>query len=145
MQQKNWRIATAESCTGGQLAEALTTIAGSSAWFDRGFVTYSNEAKQAMLGVDSEIIVKFGAVSSETVTAMAQGILQNSPVKVGIAVTGIAGPSGGTQEKPVGTVWIAWIIADLLLKVEDFHFTGDRLAIRSQATHAALLQLLPLL
>ena len=142
LKQKNLFLATAESCTGGQVAEVITSIPGSSAWFDRGFVTYSNQAKQEMLGIDQNIITKYGAVSDETVCAMAEGALQYSQAKVAVAITGITGPDGGTPDKPVGTVWIAWAISGKLLQTELFHFAGDRLEIRRQATQAALKKVL---
>jgi nicotinamide-nucleotide amidase len=138
LKQKNLILATAESCTGGQVAEVITSIPGSSAWFDRGFVTYSNQAKQEMLGINQNIIAKYGAVSDETARAMAEGALQYSQAKIALAITGIAGPDGGTNDKPVGTVWIAWAIAGKLLQAELFHLVGDRLEIRRQATQMAL-------
>lgn len=104
--EKGWMLATAESCTGGMIAAACTDLAGSSQWFDRGFVTYSNEAKTEMLGVPAELIEKHGAVSEEVVRAMAEGAIRHSRAQVSIAVTGIAGPGGGSVEKPVGTVWV---------------------------------------
>lgn len=104
--EKGWMLATAESCTGGMIAAACTDLAGSSQWFDRGFVTYSNEAKTEMLGVPAELIEKHGAVSEEVVRAMAEGAIRHSRAQVSIAVTGIAGPGGGSAEKPVGTVWV---------------------------------------
>ena len=140
----NGLVATAESCTGGWIAECLTSIAGSSAWFDRGFVTYSNEAKSDMLAVDPTLIQCFGAVSREVAEAMVVGAIQNSRAMIAVAVTGIAGPSGGTDEKPVGTVWIA-----LLKKGESpvsrvVHLKGDRRKIRQQTVVLALEGLLDL-
>ena len=108
--EKGWMLATAESCTGGMIAAACTDLAGSSQWFERGFVTYSNEAKTEMLGVPAELIAKHGAVSEEVVRAMAEGAIRHSRAQVSIAVTGIAGPGGGSVEKPVGTVWVGWCI-----------------------------------
>ena len=108
--EKGWMLATAESCTGGMIAAACTDLAGSSQWFDRGFVTYSNEAKTEMLGVPAELIEKHGAVSEEVVRAMAEGAIRHSRAQVSIAVTGIAGPGGGSVEKPVGTVWVGWCV-----------------------------------
>lgn len=108
LQRRGWMLVCAESCTGGGVAAALTDLAGSSAWFDRGFVTYSNQAKQDMLGVSPETLAKFGAVSRETVTEMARGALLHSGAQLSVAISGIAGPGGGTPDKPVGTVWIAW-------------------------------------
>ncbi len=101
-------IATAESCTGGWVAQELTSIAGSSVWFDRGFVTYSNAAKEEMLGVSAEIIKNHGAVSEPVVRAMAEGVLAKSSASISVSISGVAGPGGGSVEKPVGTVWFAW-------------------------------------
>ena len=108
LQQRHWMLATAESCTAGWIAKTITDIAGSSAWFDCGFVTYSNTAKQTMLGVDAETLIQSGAVSEQTVVEMAHGALERSQADVVLAVSGIAGPGGGSSEKPVGTVWFAW-------------------------------------
>ncbi len=135
---KKLKLATAESCTGGQLAYVLTSISGSSHWFDRGFITYSNESKHEMLGVDLDIINQYGAVSTETVQAMAKGAILHSQAQVAVAITGIAGPSGGSREKPVGTVWIAWILQEVQTKVQRFYFVGDRKQIRTLAVFAAL-------
>lgn len=141
-------LATAESCTGGWVAKVLTDISGSSAWFDRGFVTYSNQAKNEMLGVSLTTLDTMGAVSQETVEAMAQGALQNSNANLSVAISGIAGPGGGTKEKPVGLVWFAWatsISSDTTqAKVfgESQQFNGDRIAVRSQAVGHALQGLL---
>lgn len=131
-------LTTAESCTGGQVAEVITTITGSSNWFERGFVTYSNESKQEMLGIPAEIIAKHGAVSEATAHAMAEGALKHSHADVSLAVTGIAGPDGGTQEKPVGTVWFAWARKGAETKTLHQHFQGDRITIRDQAVETAL-------
>ncbi|MEO6291217.1 MAG: CinA family protein, partial [Burkholderiaceae bacterium] len=108
MLKKQFYLATAESCTGGLIAAACTDLAGSSQWFDRGFVTYSNAAKTDMLGVGAALIAQFGAVSEPVAVAMAQGAVQHSAAQVAVAVTGVAGPTGGNAEKPVGTVWIGW-------------------------------------
>lgn len=131
-------LATAESCTGGWVAQCITDVAGSSAWFDRGFVTYSNEAKCAMLGVDPGLLETHGAVSEATVRAMAAGALRNSRAQVAVAVSGIAGPAGGMADKPVGTVWFAWAKADGECRAQVRHFEGDRRQVRSQAVAAAL-------
>lgn len=144
LQQRCWRLTTAESCTGGWVAQSITAIAGSSAWFERGFVTYSNEAKQEMLGVSSETLQQHGAVSEAVVLAMAQGALQHSLAQVSIAISGIAGPTGGSVEKPVGTVWIAWATPEQLV-AKLFLFSGDRQQVREQAVHAALTELQQLL
>ena len=131
-------LATAESCTGGWIAKACTDLAGSSEWFESAAVTYSNRAKQASLGVTSATLEKHGAVSRECALEMAAGVLVRSEVNVAVAVTGIAGPSGGTKEKPVGTVWIAWQRRGGTACVELFHFDGDRDAVRRQTVAAAL-------
>ena len=128
----------AESCTGGSLAAAITDIPGSSQWFERGFVTYSNKAKEQMLAVPHQTLVTYGAVSEATVAAMAQGAMAASDASVSIAISGIAGPDGGTREKPVGTVWIAWAIAGQPTHCHRFLFAGDRFSIREQAVDKAL-------
>lgn len=138
-------LATAESCTGGLIAKLLTDGAGSSAWFERGLVTYSNASKEQLLGVPAEVIQAAGAVSAETVQAMVQGLLLAVPVQWGIAVSGIAGPGGGTPDKPVGTVWIGWGGSAVAGSVSRFLFPGDRDAVRRQAALAALRGLLQLL
>ena len=135
-------IATAESCTGGGIAEAITRIAGSSAWFDRGFVTYSYEAKVDLLGVKRESLVDFGAVSAETAHDMVEGAIASSRAQVAVAVTGIAGPKGGMPGKPVGTVWFAWKFPKKPIVSEVCHFSGDRAAVRQQTVAHALTQLL---
>lgn len=136
--QRNLRCTVAESCTGGSLAAAITDVPGSSQWFDRGFVTYTNKAKQEMLGVPQEMIVSFGAVSEPVVNAMATGALAASNADISIAISGIAGPSGGSDDKPVGTVWIAWAYNAQPASAKRFLFLGDRLAIRQQAVLAGL-------
>jgi nicotinamide-nucleotide amidase len=138
-------IVTAESCTGGWVAQELTAIAGSSAWFDRGFVTYSNEAKQEMLGVRAETLRKHGAVSEETAREMARGALERSRGSVSLAITGIAGPSGGTPDKPIGTVCFAWATKQGAMRAETKHFPGDREAVRRQSVEYSLAGVLPLL
>jgi len=137
-------VSTAESCTGGWIAKTLTDIAGSSAWFDCGMVAYSYEAKQAMLGVRPQTLEREGAVSRETVIEMVSGALANSAASLAVAVTGIAGPGGGTPDKPVGTVWIGWKRRGGYPKAEVFHFAGDREAVRRQTIAAALRGLLGL-
>ena len=131
-------MATAESCTGGWIAQSLTALAGSSEWFDTGFVTYSNEAKQRLLAVPSSCVAVDGpgAVSAETVLAMTRGAIANSRANVAVAVSGIAGPDGGSEDKPVGTVWIAWQWQDKSL-ARCFQFVGDREAVRLAAVTAA--------
>jgi len=139
--QRGWWLSCAESCTGGGIAAALTDVAGSSAWFDRGFVTYSNRAKQEMLGVSLGTLKDFGAVSRETAVEMAKGALLYSNAQLSVAVTGIAGPGGGTESKPVGTVWIAWA-SEQGVSVVGERFHGDRAAVRAATVDAALLGLL---
>ena len=131
------RIAVAESCTGGGLAAAMTSVAGSSDWFDRGFVTYSNEAKQDMLGVSAATLKRHGAVSEAVARQMAQGALEESRATRSVAITGIAGPGGGSPGKPVGLVWIAWARKGKV-RARQFHFKGGRAAVRRQSVHAAL-------
>ena len=131
-------LVTAESCTGGWIAKCLTDIAGSSDWFDSGMVVYSYEAKQALLGVRPQTLEQHGAVSRETVIEMVSGALVNSGASVAVAVTGIAGPGGGSADKPVGTVWIAWKRRGGYARAQAFHFDGDREAVRRQTVDRAL-------
>jgi len=138
--QKGWCMATAESCTGGLIAGACTDLAGSSGWFERGFVTYSNEAKTEMLGVDAALIATHGAVSEPVARAMAAGALRHSHAQVSAAVTGVAGPTGGSAEKPVGTVWFGWSVRGILTS-EKQRFEGDRAAIRQATVRHALVRL----
>ena len=138
LKSKEKKIATAESCTGGWIAQIITEVSGSSAWFDRGFVTYSNAAKMEMLGVKSETLDNFGAVSAQTATEMVTGALAHSDADCAIAVTGIAGPDGGTAEKPVGTVFIAWAYKNQNVKVVQKKLTGNRHEIRRQTVKIAL-------
>jgi len=138
-------IVTAESCTGGWVAQELTAIAGSSKWFERGFVPYSNEAKQEMLGVRGETLQKHGAVSEETAAEMACGALERSRGTVALAITGIAGPSGGTPGKPVGTVCFAWATKAGVPRAETRRFAGDREAVRRQSVEYSLEKVLQLL
>lgn len=166
---RGWMLATAESCTGGLIAAACTDLAGSSTWFERGFVTYSNAAKAQMLGIDAALIAQHGAVSEPVARAMAQGALQHAHAQVALAVTGVAGPGGGSADKPVGTVWFAWALpaqtsgasasdagADLaggvkapaqapMLHSEVMHFAGDRAAVRQATLRHSLRRLLELL
>ena len=137
-------LATAESCTGGMVAAAITDISGSSAWFDRGFVTYSNQAKTEMIGVPADMIDKHGAVSEPVAKAMAEGALRNSRAQVSLSITGVAGPGGGTETKPVGMVSFAWSNR-LHTSVETQNFKGDRDQVRTQAAIHALRGLLELL
>ena len=135
-------LATAESCTGGLIAAVCTSVAGSSDWFERGFVTYSNAAKTEMLGVDAALIAAHGAVSAEVARAMAEGALRHSSAHMAIAVTGIAGPSGGTPAKPVGTVWFALANRGAAAEAELLELSGDRTAVREQTLVFALQRLL---
>lgn len=131
-------LATAESCTGGWIGKALTDVAGSSEWFERGFVTYSNESKAAMLGVKAATLEQHGGVSEAVVREMAEGAASWSRAQVTVAVSGIAGPDGGTEEKPVGTVWIGWRWASGEIGTRHFLFKGDRDSVRFQSVLAAL-------
>lgn len=141
---KGWRVATAESCTGGGVAEAITSVAGSSEWFGYGYVSYANEAKQQMLGVKAETLAQSGVVSEAVVTEMANGARYNAGATLSVAISGIAGPDGGSLEKPVGTVWLAWSQEGRPTQVQRCHFSGDRFAIRQQAVVMALSGLLRL-
>jgi nicotinamide-nucleotide amidase len=137
-------LATAESCTGGMIAAACTDLAGSSNWFERGFVTYSNEAKSESLGVDPALIATHGAVSEVVARAMTFGAIRHSHAQVGVAVTGVAGPTGGSKGKPVGTVWFGFVV-DGLVTSETRLFPGDRAAVRAATVRHALNRLLQLL
>jgi nicotinamide-nucleotide amidase len=137
MLKKRFFLATAESCTGGLIAAACTDLAGSSQWFDRGFVTYSNAAKTDMLGVNATLIAQFGAVSAPVAAAMTQGAVKHSTAQVAVAVTGVAGPTGGSVEKPVGTVWIAWHVNGHT-STQLCHFDGDRATVRALTVQQAL-------
>ena len=141
---KGWQLATAESCTGGMIAAACTDLSGSSNWFERGFVTYSNAAKTESLGVSGTLIETHGAVSEEVVRAMAEGAVRHSRAQVSLAVTGVAGPTGGSKAKPVGTVWFGWSVNGQLHS-ELQHFGGDRAAVRAAAVRHAVQRLLVLL
>ena len=131
-------VATAESCTGGGVATAITRISGSAKWFDRGFVTYSNDAKRQMLGVSARTLSRHGAVREEVAREMARGALAHSPADVSVALTGIAGPTGGSRAKPVGLVWFAWAGRGQLVQARRFHFAGDRVAVRLQSVYVAI-------
>ena len=137
LEARGWMLAAAESCTGGLIAAACTDISGSSNWFERGFVTYSDEAKSQMLGVDPALIQAHGAVSEAVARAMAAGAVRHSSAQVGVAVTGIAGPTGGSAEKPVGTVWFGFMV-DGMLSSEMRRFDGDRAAVRAASVRHAL-------
>lgn len=152
---RGWLMASAESCTGGMVAARCTDLAGSSRWFERGFVTYSNEAKQELLGVDAALIEAHGAVSQAVARAMALGALRHSRAQISVAITGVAGPGGGSPAKPVGTVWFAWAApaqggptlgADLaVVRTEVCRFDGDRAAVRQASVNQAVRGLLQLL
>ena len=141
LRRRGWQLAAAESCTGGLIAGACTALAGSSDWFERGFVTYSNEAKTQMLGVDAALIATDGAVSEAVARAMVRGALQRSRATLAVAVTGIAGPGGAVPGKPVGTVWLAWGTATQV-NAELLQLGGDRDAVRGATVAAALQRLL---
>ena len=146
---RGWKIALAESCTGGMVCAALTELSGSSEWFERGYITYSNQAKTECLGVPDALMQAYGAVSEPVAKAMAQGAQHNAGVNIGVSVTGIAGPTGGSAEKPVGTVCFGWAIpnatGEFVTTCETKLFSGDRQSIRQQATEHALAGLLQLL
>jgi nicotinamide-nucleotide amidase len=141
LQTRLWTLCTAESCTGGLIAASCTELSGSSAWFDRGFVTYSNAAKTQMLGVSTDLITQHGAVSEAVAKAMAEGAARQSGCQVSVAVTGIAGPTGASLGKPVGTVWIAWHV-DGQTEAAHHVFSGDRQQVRNSTVHHALQGLL---
>lgn len=141
LSRQQWMLATAESCTGGLVAAACTNLAGSSQWFERGFVTYTNAAKTQLLGVPADLIATHGAVSQPVAVAMAQGACQQAGVQVGLSTTGIAGPAGGSEHKPVGTVCFAWCIQGQTT-TETQHFSGDRAQVRQAAVQHSLQGLL---
>ncbi len=141
LRARGWRIATAESCTGGLIAAACTAVAGSSDWFERGFVTYSNAAKTELLGVDAALIAAHGAVSEPVARAMCDGALAKAPVQLAVAVTGIAGPGGAVPGKPVGTVWVGWGAAGAV-RTQRLQLAGDRTAVRAQTVAFALARLI---
>ena len=142
LKRKGLMLTTAESCTGGWTAQAITSVAGSSEWFDRGFVTYTNVSKHEMLGVETATLSRHGAVSEQTARAMAQGALMHSHAQLALAITGIAGPSGGTPEKPVGTVCFAWAMQGCKTLSQRAVLAGDRAAVRRHAVIYALRGLL---
>ncbi len=142
---KQYKLTTAESCTGGWVSQAITAIAGSSQWFDCGFVTYSNASKHTQLGVSEQLLQQYGAVSEAVVAAMAEGALQHSKANISVAITGIAGPDGGSAEKPIGTVCFAWASRQKATHIETQHFNGDRQSIREQAVAYCLRGLLAFL
>ncbi len=144
--RRGWMLGCAESCTGGLISAAVTALAGSSQWFERGFVTYSNAAKQDLLGVPTQLLQAHGAVSEATALAMARGVLEHAPVQAALAVTGIAGPGGGSADKPVGLVWFAWAWLDArgpCAQAEAMRWPGDRHAVRMASALHALRGMLP--
>ncbi len=145
LQTRGLKIATGESCTGGWIAQTITDVPGSSAWFDRGFVTYSNQAKIQLLDVAAETLADFGAVSEETANQMLEGVLNHSEADIAIAVTGIAGPGGGNAEKPVGTVYLGWQFKGGRPVVEKIQLAGSRYEIRKETVLLSLSKLLTLL
>lgn len=138
LRTRNLILATAESCTGGWIGKVITDVPGSSGWFDRGFITYSNIAKTDLLGVNAATLNRHGAVSGEVVTAMATGALERSRAHVTVAVSGIAGPDGGSADKPVGTVYMAWALRDGLIQTECRYFAGNRDQVRLETVATAL-------
>ena len=144
LKARGWMLATAESCTGGWIGQVLTAIPGSSAWYERGFITYANIAKEEMLGVPAAMLEEHGAVSEETASAMAAGALAHSHAQATLAISGIAGPGGGTPKKPVGTVCYSWALADGTVLSSTCRLSGDREEIRSRAVAAALRGLIEL-
>lgn len=146
LRERKWKLVTAESCTGGMIATAITDKAGSSAVFDRGYVTYSNQAKMDSLGVNADTLKKHGAVSMKTAEEMANGALENSEAQIAVSVTGIAGPDGGSPQKPVGLVYIGFGIKGGVTQAKGFNFTGEsREDVRLQSTRQALKILLSVL
>jgi nicotinamide-nucleotide amidase len=143
--KNNWHLSTAESCTGGMVAASITELAGSSDWFERGYVTYSNQSKSEDIDVSQNLIEQHGAVSDQVARAMALGAKQNSGSDLSLSITGIAGPTGGSPEKPIGTVCFAWALANDQIVSETKHFEGNRQQIRQQACDFSLRKLLDLL
>lgn len=142
---KNLRLVSAESCTGGWIGQSITAIPGSSGWYECGFITYSNQAKHRMLGVQATTLLKYGAVSEQTAREMVTGALKMSTAQVAISVTGVAGPSGGSKEKPVGMVCLAWEFKQSAIHSTTHFFSGDRESVRRQAVATALLGVIELL
>ena len=139
------KLATAESCSGGWIAKTITDLPGSSAWFEGAIVCYSNESKHELLGVSEVTIKEFGAVSGDTVLEMTDGVFERTSADVVVSVSGIAGPDGGTDDKPVGTVWLCWGKRDKTSIANEFHFEGDREAVRLQTVEAALMAVLDIM
>lgn len=145
MEKRGWRLATAESCTGGWIAKCITDLAGSSGWFERGYVTYSNEAKQQMLGVSPDTLMRDGAVSDSVASQMVEGARREAGVAVALSVTGVAGPGGGSDDKPVGTVWFGWALDQQPVRTEVIHFKGGRDVVRGLTVGYSLGKLLEIL
>ncbi|NOQ87582.1 MAG: nicotinamide-nucleotide amidohydrolase family protein [Gammaproteobacteria bacterium] len=145
MKSKGLKLATAESCTGGWLAKIITDIPGSSAWFTSSVVCYSNESKHSLLGVDENTLNEFGAVSGETVLELSDGLFSHTDADVAVSVSGIAGPDGGSEDKPVGLVWLSWGKRDKSVHAKPFNFDGDREEVRKKSISQALNNLLDLL
>ena len=145
MTSKGMKLASAESCTGGWLAKVITDISGSSAWFVGSVVSYSNEAKQSLLGVSADTLAEFGAVSGDTVLEMSDGLFTHTDADVAVSISGIAGPDGGSHDKPVGLVWLSWGKRDKSVFANPYNFDGDREAVRRQSIKQALENLLDLL
>jgi nicotinamide-nucleotide amidase len=142
---KGIKMASAESCTGGWLAKVITDIPGSSAWFTASVVSYSNDAKQSLLGVSADTLSEFGAVSGETVLEMTEGLFSYTDANVAVSISGIAGPDGGSEDKPVGLVWLSWGKRGKAVFANSFHFEGGREDVRSQSVKQAILSLMDLL
>ncbi|HET9112488.1 MAG TPA: nicotinamide-nucleotide amidohydrolase family protein [Burkholderiales bacterium] len=145
LRQRGFRLATAESCTGGWAGMIVTAVPGSSAWYERGFITYTNEAKREMLGVAENTLERWGAVSEATVGEMALGALRHSRANMAVSISGIAGPDGGTAQKPVGTVCLAWAMTDGAVQATTCRFSGDRREVRARSVAAALRGVIELL
>jgi nicotinamide-nucleotide amidase len=145
LRRKRAKLAVAESCTGGWVAKCVTDVAGSSQWFDRGFVAYTNRAKQDLLGVSPQALLQFGAVSAQAAKEMAEGALIRSNADLALGITGIAGPDGGSPDKPVGTVWFGWATRGQPAETRQMRFDGDRDAVRRAAVAAALTRLIELI
>lgn len=145
LKEKGVKLATAESCSGGWIAKTITDLTGSSAWFEGAIVCYSNKFKRDLLGVTAVTLEKFGAVSGETVLEMTDGVFKHTAADVAVSVSGIAGPDGGSDDKPVGTVWLCWGKRDKSAYTNEFHFEGDREAVRLQTVEAALLAVIDIM
>jgi nicotinamide-nucleotide amidase len=145
LRRKRLKLAVAESCTGGWVAKCVTDVAGSSQWFDRGFVAYTNRAKQDLLGVSPQALLQFGAVSAQVAKEMAEGALIRSNADATLSITGIAGPDGGSPDKPVGTVWLGWAVRGQPAETRQMRFDGDRDMVRRAAVAASLARMVELI